>query len=112
MLSRPNDLSRPKMEPNPDGNLHANPLVSPRGVAAAAHRGRISEDTPWEPPFEEVAKAFEDSLHPRRRGGGKFSVIEATTGRYCFLGGCGEQLDLWDEVRMGDGQGVDTGFLK
>lgn len=65
----------------------------------AAARGRISEDTPWEPPSMEEAKNFEDELHLRHPEGGKFDVREAAMGRYCFLGGCGEQFDLWDEVR-------------
>lgn len=65
----------------------------------AAERGRISEDTPWEPPSIAVAMRFEDALHLRHPGGGKFDLKDSTMGRYCFLGGCGEQFDLWDEVR-------------
>lgn len=64
----------------------------------AAARGRISEDTRWEPPSVEVARHFEDELHLRHPGGGKFDATDVKMGRYCFLGGCGEQLDLWDEV--------------
>lgn len=86
------------MKPEQDRFLRDNPLVSPRGVMAAAERSRISEDTPWEPPSIEDARAFREALHPRRPESGKFDVCKATTGRYCFLGGCGEQLDLWDEV--------------
>lgn len=68
----------------------------------AAVRGRISEDTPWEPPSMEDAKRFEDEHHPRHPSGGKFDARDANMGRYCFLGGCGEQFDLWDEVRRVD----------
>ena len=46
----------------------------------------------------EEARVFEAAIHPRRPEGGKFNAETATMGRYCFLGGCGEQLDLWDEV--------------
>lgn len=67
----------------------------------AAVRGRISENTPWKPPSIEAAREFEVSMHPRRPEGGKFNAVESTMGRYCFLGGCGEQLDLWDEVKRG-----------
>ncbi|CAM9177431.1 unnamed protein product [Ascophyllum nodosum] len=88
------------VQPEPDRHLQANPLPSPRGVLQAAARGRISEGTPWEPPSIEEAKKFRDEMHPRRPEGGRFNVIEARTGRYCFLGGCGEQLDLWDEGKI------------
>lgn len=64
----------------------------------AAVRGRISEDTPWNPPSVVLAEEFENASHPRLPQGGKFDVTDSKTGRYCFLGGCGEQLDLWDEV--------------
>lgn len=76
---------------------------------AAAVRGRISEDTPWEAPSVEEARSFEKAIHPRHPEGGKFKTIESKTGRYCFLGGCGEQLDLWDEVSRGDA-GIDSLF--
>lgn len=64
----------------------------------AAARGRISEDTPWVPPSMEDAKKFQDNLHLRHPEGGKFDARDVKMGRYCFLGGCGEQFDLWDEV--------------
>lgn len=88
-----------------DGHLQANSLISPRGVLAAAKRSAISEDTPWQPPSMEETKAFEDEMHLRAPEGGKFPLCASTTGRYCFLGGCGEQLDLWDEVSRADGAG-------
>lgn len=67
---------------------------------AAAVRGRVSEDTPWTAPSVEEARSFEGTIHPRRPEGGKFDTVDSKTGRYCFLGGCGEQLDLWDEVKQ------------
>lgn len=82
-----------------DGHLRDNPLHSPRGVMRAAVRGRISEDTPWNPPSMDAAREFESLMHLRRPEGGKFDATDLKTGRYCFLGGCGEQLDLWDEVK-------------
>ncbi|CAN0053374.1 unnamed protein product, partial [Ectocarpus sp. 13 AM-2016] len=98
----------------PDGHVKSNPLHSPRGVMNAAARGRISEDTPWEPPSMEEAKNFEDELHLRHPEGGKFDARGAAMGRYCFLGGCGEQLDLWDEGKMSQfapfGAGVTSYF--
>lgn len=90
---------RKELDPAPDGFIRDNPLHSPTGVMNAAVRGRISEDTPWQPPSVEVARRFEDELHLRHPGGGKFAVRGVNMGRYCFLGGCGAQLDLWDEVR-------------
>lgn len=83
---------------NSDGHVEANPLYSPRGVMRAAIRSRISEDTPWERPSVKAAQVFQAAMHPRRPEGGKFDAKTSTMGRYCFLGGCGEQLDLWDEV--------------
>lgn len=64
----------------------------------AAARGRISEDTPWVPPSVEAAERCRDSLHLRHPEGGNFDARDVKMGRYCFLGGCGEQFDLWDEV--------------
>ncbi|CAN0521505.1 unnamed protein product, partial [Ectocarpus sp. 12 AP-2014] len=62
----------------------------------------------------EEAKLFEDELHLRHPEGGKFDAREAAMGRYCFLGGCGEQLDLWDEGKMSQfapfGAGVTSYF--
>eukprot|EP00904_Undaria_pinnatifida_P010629 jgi/Undpi1/6697/HiC_scaffold_20.g09176.m1 len=102
------------VDTNSDGHVEANPLYSPRGVMRAAIRSRISEDTPWEAPSIEAAKAFQDAMHPRRPEGGKFDAETSTMGRYCFLGGCGEQLDLWDEGKTSDfaqyGAGVTSYF--
>lgn len=86
--------------------------MSPRGVMAAANRGRISEDTPWAPPSVEEARIFQDKMHPRQPDGGKYDLWRTSTGRYALLGGFGKQLDLWDEVkgirrrRTGGGGGV------
>ncbi|CAM9660424.1 unnamed protein product, partial [Choristocarpus tenellus] len=103
-----------KVNANPDGHLAANPLLSPRGVMAAAERGRVDEFTPWQKPDEAVAVAFRDSIHPRDPTGEKFNLKASTTGRYCTLGGCGEQLDLWDEGQISEfapyGAGVTSYF--
>ncbi|CAN0060321.1 unnamed protein product, partial [Scytosiphon promiscuus] len=103
-----------ELNPTPDGHVQANPLHSPRGVMDAAARGRISEDTPWVPPSIEVAMQFQDSLHLRHPEGGKFDARDVNMGRYCFLGGCGEQLDLWDEGKTSQfapfGAGVTSYF--
>eukprot|EP00903_Cladosiphon_okamuranus_P006559 g6407.t1 len=103
-----------ELNPAPDGFVKANPLHSPRGVRNAAARSRISEDTRWEPPSLEVARQFEDELHLRHPQGGKFHAREVKMGRYCFLGGCGEQLDLWDEGKASQfapfGAGVTSYF--
>lgn len=95
---RRSDWAQVFPRPDSDGHLEANPLPSPRGVMRAAARGRISENTPWVPPSIEVARRFHDAIHPRLPDGDKFNFLKAKTGRFCFLGGCGEQLDLWDEV--------------
>ncbi|CAM9501712.1 unnamed protein product [Hapterophycus canaliculatus] len=103
-----------ELNPSPDGHVKANPLHSPRGVMDAAGRGRVSEDLPWVPPSMEVAEHFQDSLHLRHPEGGKFDTRDVKMGRYCFLGGCGEQFDLWDEGKMSQfspfGAGVTSYF--
>ena len=45
----------------------------------------------------------------------KYSWKKATSGRHCFAGGCGEQLDLWNEGRTSEfsqfGSGI-TNYFK
>ncbi|CAN0481585.1 unnamed protein product, partial [Phaeothamnion confervicola] len=51
----------------------------------------------WQKPSEEEARRYASKLHPRDPDDELFPLKATTTGRYCILGGCGEQLDLWDE---------------
>ena len=74
-------------------------------------------DLPWTPPEIEKARRYADYVQPRRggKGGEKFEFMNTTTGRHCFLGGCGEQFDLWQEGQISEfsifGPGV-TNYFK
>lgn len=52
----------------------------------------------------ELAKEYAEFNHPRKGGpgGAPFPLYSTTLGRYCVLGGCGEQLDLWDEGQVSE----------
>ncbi|CAM9253577.1 unnamed protein product, partial [Ectocarpus fasciculatus] len=60
---------------------------------------------PWIPPSVAYAKEFADKNHPRQKvrshhgvlESKKYSVLNTTTGRFCSLGGMGEQCDMWEE---------------
>lgn len=72
---------------------------------------------PWVAPDVELAKDYAEMNHPRKGGpgGSAFPLFSTTFGRYCVLGGCGEQLDLWDEGQVSEmalfGSGV-TNYFK
>lgn len=74
-------------------------------------------DIPWEPPSVEKAEVFSNYVQPRRggKGGTKFSFWHTTTGRHCYLGGLGEQFDLWEEGQISEfaiyGAGI-TNYFK
>lgn len=59
---------------------------------------------PWLAPDVELAKKYAEMNHPRKGGPGgpAFPLFSTTLGRYCVLGGCGEQLDLWDEGQVSE----------
>lgn len=59
---------------------------------------------PWLGPDVELAKEYAEFNHPRKGGPGgpPFPLGKTTLGRYCVLGGCGEQLDLWDEGQVSE----------
>jgi hypothetical protein len=60
---------------------------------------------------------FEKYVKPRQggKGGAEYDLIETTTGRHCFLYGCGEQCDLFNEGQISQfslyGPGI-TNFYK
>lgn len=74
-------------------------------------------DTPWIAPDPEKARRYADYVQPRRggKGGSKYDFCSTTTGRHCYLGGLGEQLDLWEEGQISEfgiyGSGV-TNYFK
>jgi hypothetical protein len=74
-------------------------------------------DLPWTAPDIEKAHRYADYVQPRRggKGGTKFEFVKTTTGRHCYLGGCGEQFDLWQEGQISEfsifGPGV-TNYFK
>jgi len=74
-------------------------------------------DVPWEKPKAEAAVKYMDYVQPRRggKGGSLFDFQKTSTGRFCFLGGLGEQLDLWEEGQVSEfgiyGPGI-TNYFK
>lgn len=69
-------------------------------------------ETPWERPSITSADVYLDHNHPRVGGaGGKPFTMKSTTGRHCTLGGCGEQLDLWDEGMVSEFAQFGTGIV-
>lgn len=71
----------------------------------------------WRKPSWKFAKRFEAASRPHRAGKGmnKYNWKKITLGRHCFAGGCGEQLDLWNEGRTSEfsqfGSGI-TNYFK
>lgn len=63
-------------------------------------------DIPWKQPDWNKALQYQNFMKPRQFGKGdnnpKFNVLKTTTGRHCFLGGCGEQCDLWQEGQVSE----------
>ena len=79
--------------------LHAVDTCPP--TSQAAHR---ELEQAWYPPDMKLAEEYADWNDPRvgGPGGGHYPLCKTTTGRYCVLGGCGEQLDLWDEGQVSE----------
>lgn len=75
------------------------PLSCPTTAQAAREL-----EMPWLGPDVELAKEYAEFNHPRKGGPGgpPFPLRKTTLGRYCVLGGCGEQLDLWDEGQVSE----------
>jgi hypothetical protein len=74
-------------------------------------------ETKWIKPSWKLAKQFEAENRPHRSGKGMrpYEWRTVTLGRHCTVGGCGEQLDLWDEGQMSEfaqfGSGI-TNYFK
>lgn len=71
----------------------------------------------WRKPSWKLAKLHERMVRPHRSGK-KMPMYDwksMTLGRHCFAGGCGEQLDLWNEGRTSEfsqfGSGI-TNYFK
>jgi hypothetical protein len=56
-------------------------------------------DAEWRKPSWKFAKKYEADNRPHKSGKSmkKYSWRKDTLGRHCPMGGCGEQLDLWNE---------------
>jgi len=71
----------------------------------------------WRKPSWKFAKKFETANRPHRSGKkmAPYDWTRATLGRHCYSGGCGEQLDLWNEGRTSEfsqfGSGI-TNYFK
>ena len=74
-------------------------------------------DVEWRKPSWKFAKKFEAQNRPHRSGKkmAKYDWSRVTLGRHCYAGGCGEQLDLWNEGRTSEfsqfGSGI-TNYFK
>ena len=58
----------------------------------------------WRKPSWKFAKKFEAANRPHRSGKQPtpYDWTRTTLGRHCHAGGCGEQLDLWNEGRTSE----------
>lgn len=71
----------------------------------------------WRKPSWKFAKRHERMIRPHRSGKrmAPYDWKKVTLGRHCFAGGCGEQLDLWNEGRTSEfsqfGSGI-TNYFK
>ena len=71
----------------------------------------------WRKPSWKFAKRHERMIRPHRAGKrmNLYDWRKVTLGRHCYAGGCGEQLDLWNEGRTSEfsqfGSGI-TNYFK
>ena len=69
----------------------------------------------WHPPSIRYAQKFHLINHPHHSDYSPYSWRKATLGRHCVIGGCGSQLDLWDEGQVSEfgqfGSGI-TNYFK
>ncbi|KAL9185465.1 hypothetical protein ACHAXT_003242 [Thalassiosira profunda] len=71
----------------------------------------------WRKPSWKFAKRFEAANRPHRsrKRMDQYDWTKVTSGRHCYAGGCGEQLDLWNEGRTSEfsqfGSGI-TNYFK
>lgn len=70
----------------------------------------------WVRPIWKLAKEFEALSAPHHgKKNARYNWRSAATGRHCMMGGCGEQLDLWNEGVMSEfaqfGSGI-TNYFK
>ncbi len=99
-----------------------NNVTAPRRRSSNESKGRRRSsldrelDTQWVKPSWKLAKKFEAESRPHRSGEDMkpYHWRKVTLGRHCTVGGCGEQLDLWDEGQMSEfaqfGSGISNYF--
>mmetsp|Transcript_2880 Transcript_2880/g.4113 ORF Transcript_2880/g.4113 Transcript_2880/m.4113 type:complete len:1141 (+) Transcript_2880:236-3658(+) len=122
------DVSNAEYVPNSNtlGNdflMEERPSVAD-GFRHASMLRKIKEDdmdgeleTEWRKPSWRYAKKYEALNRPHRTGKkmSRFNWKRITLGRHCTFGGCGEQLDLWNEGQMSEfaqfGSGI-TNYFK
>ena len=103
-------------EEKSEGNGDQSPSQRP-GLTHSQTQSKNVLDHPWVPPSLKKAHHYANSVQPRRGGknGTPFEFFSTTTGRHCFLGGFGEQFDLWEEGQISEfslfGPGV-TNYFK
>ena len=101
-----------KKMPHTDSNKH---IV---GTEKAKGKSLDEElDIVWLKPSFKLAKEFEAKARPHRSGKSMkpYMCRSFSTGRHCMVGGCGEQLDLWNEGQISElaqfGSGI-TNYFK
>ena len=121
MLGSSNEVMLPSNGSEHEVSFTSNPSEEneeKREPEAPSHPTMTPKRGGWRPPSWEYAKAYINYIHPRKPGvGGKMGEYEvgSSTGRHCVMGGCGEQLDLWDEGQVSEfgqfGPGI-TNYFK
>ena len=107
-----NNQSHP---PPPPGRYRHHSMLKRINAQGDDHEEEIEVE--WRKPSWKFAKKFESSSRPHRTGKQMepYSWTSVTLGRHCYAGGCGEQLDLWNEGRTSEfsqfGSGI-TNYFK
>jgi len=90
-----------------------------KGNVTQLNRKELQDEmeTEWLPPTIRYSQKFYLLNHPHKAGQDMkpYEYKKATLGRHCVIGGCGEQLDLWDEGQVSEfgqfGSGI-TNYFK
>lgn len=104
-------------EQNSEKDYHRN--VTTRGTKTPSRSRQLEKEleAQWVKPSWKKAKLFEAENRPHQSGVDMkpYHWRKTTLGRHCTVGGCGEQLDLWNEGQVSEfsqfGSGI-TNYFK
>jgi hypothetical protein len=90
-----------------------------KGNVTEQNRKQLQDEVKieWHQPSLKYAHHFYKMNHPHHAGSEMrpYDYRDSTLGRHCVIGGCGEQLDLWDEGQVSEfgqfGSGI-TNYFK